>query len=153
MRLWDLRFNVNVPCRVLKGHSNRISSLCWDGRSDFHTASHDGYSYLHLILLWLFGSSLKVVLLGLSGTVRSWDSISGHCTNLINVSNHQSGSNKNFPVDVDGITDLAMSQFRSLSSDNSSNTDLRGNSFHSQKQCMLARSWSGSLKAYFCEYL
>ena len=42
VRIWDLRFNFNVPCRVLKGHSNRVSSLYWDGHSDFHTASHDG---------------------------------------------------------------------------------------------------------------
>ena len=51
VRLWDLRFNVNVPCRVLKGHSNRISSLCWDGRSDFHTASHDGNRFMRVLYI------------------------------------------------------------------------------------------------------
>jgi hypothetical protein len=58
VRLWDRRYDVNVPCCVTQGHTNRITSLVWDGIGEFYTASHDG-------------------------TVRSWDSINGQNVSML----------------------------------------------------------------------
>lgn len=58
VRLWDRRYDVNVPCCVTQGHSNRITSIAWNGVDEFHTASHDG-------------------------TVRTWDSINGQNTAML----------------------------------------------------------------------
>lgn len=58
IKIWDLRFDLNSPCSIIRGHSNRISTIQWNGRTDFHTASHDG-------------------------TVKSWDSINGQCNNIL----------------------------------------------------------------------
>jgi WD40 repeat protein len=55
VRLWDRRYDVNVPCSISHGHSSRITSIAWNGTGEFHTASHDG-------------------------TVRTWDSINGQNT-------------------------------------------------------------------------
>jgi len=131
VRIWDLRFNFNVPCRILKGHTNRITSLCWDGRNDFHSASHDG-------------------------TVRSWDSISGQCTNVIHAFANDSDCQFSMP-ESEGITHLAMSQFRGGGF--SSSTSEYGNNYSpdrrsappSLKHCVVARSWSGALKTFVHE--
>jgi WD40 repeat protein len=58
VRLWDRRYDVNVPFSVTHGHSSRITSIAWNGVGEFHTASHDG-------------------------TVRTWDSITGQNTHML----------------------------------------------------------------------
>ena len=58
VRIWDRRYDVNVPCSVTQGHSNRITAIGWNGVDEFHTASHDG-------------------------TVRTWDSINGQNTHTL----------------------------------------------------------------------
>eukprot|EP01034_Spumella_vulgaris_P021442 gene21442-27474_t len=132
LRLWDLRYDVNVPCSVLKGHSNRVSSLSWNGRDEFYSASHDG-------------------------TVRSWDSISGKNVNTLHA----------FGADT-GIVSLGVTTFAGGNSASHSytakiaQTNKDGfvcqelslvNTAPVKRTCIVAASWGGVVKGFYCDTL
>ena len=114
VRLWDRRYDVNVPCCVTQGHTNRITAIAWNGVNEFHTASHDG-------------------------TVRTWDSINGQNTFMLQA------------FDEEGITNMKMTSFKCA---NHIMITPRGPVTFtdadklSQRTCIVASGWNGTIKSF-----
>jgi WD40 repeat protein len=116
LRIWDLRYDINAPCSILKGHSNRISSISWNGRNEFHTASHDG-------------------------VVRSWDSITGRCTNLFKAYENSEG--------VEQMVQTVFSLERK--SGPSLTVNRLTGQVASQRSCLVTCSCDGRIRSFNCD--
>ena len=114
VRLWDRRYDVNVPCCVTQGHTNRITAIAWNGVNEFHTASHDG-------------------------TVRTWDSINGQNTFMLQAFNEE------------GITNMKMTSFKCAQHImitprgpvTFTDPDKLGN-----RTCIVTSGWNGTIKSF-----
>jgi WD40 repeat protein len=114
VRLWDRRYDVNVPCSVSQGHSNRITAIAWNGVGEFHTASHDG-------------------------TVRSWDSINGQNTHLLQAHEEE------------GITGMRMTSFRCaqhISITPRGPVTFTDYDKLSARTCLVTCGWNGTMRAF-----
>lgn len=114
VRLWDRRYDVNVPCCVTQGHSNRITSIAWNGVDEFHTASHDG-------------------------TVRTWDSINGQNTAMLQA------------FEEEGITNMKMSTFKCaqhITITPRGPVTFTDTDKLSTRTCIVTSGWNGSIKAF-----
>lgn len=114
VRLWDRRYDVNVPCCVTQGHTNRITAIAWNGVNEFHTASHDG-------------------------TVRTWDSINGQNTFMLQA------------FDEEGITNMKMTSFKCAQ--HVMITPRGPVTFTdydklSQRTCIVTSGWNGTIKSF-----
>jgi WD40 repeat protein len=108
IRVWDLRYDLQNPVNNFLAHSGRISSMVWNGRKEFFSASYDG-------------------------TVKSWDSINGRNTSILNVfystkrgslssrSNSTHGHSTNFPLH-EGISSMKMTDFTVLEEEDTTKT-------------------------------
>jgi WD40 repeat protein len=117
VRLWDRRYDVNVPCSVSQGHSNRITAIAWNGIGEFHTASHDG-------------------------TVRSWDSINGQNTHLLQA------------YEEEGIAGMRMTSFRCaqhITITPRGPVTFTDYDKLSSRTCLVTSGWNGTMRAFVCD--
>lgn len=121
IRLWDLRYDVNVPCSVIKGHTNRITSIAWEGKDEFHTSSYDG-------------------------TVRSWDSINGRATNSIKVFNDDEGL---LNMKMSKFNCIAAVEVGNNGVQARDKREIGANSgVLVKRECLVVKGWNGSIKGF-----
>lgn len=131
IRMWDLAYDLHSPCRLpdpdpYHRHTDRVTAMHWNSNEEhcFYTASHDG-------------------------TVRVWDSISGHCQHFLNVF---PGSGNGEDGSAEGITAMSVSSLFTLplcatSSFSSLPEGEKNNSF-SHRRCIVTSSWSGKVRVH-----
>lgn len=119
--IWDMRYDLSKPVTVIHAHSDRVTGIEWRGGGEFFSSSFDG-------------------------TIKSWNSISGNCTNTILNSN----KSENF---LNGIIDMKISDINF--SNNYSNQyslfnspPLNNNNGFTSKCSIATLDWTGKLNVY-----
>jgi hypothetical protein len=144
IKMWDMRYDLQTPCHSIHGHNRRVSSVIWNGGKEFYTSSYDG-------------------------TVKSWDSIQGKSTSILNVFSNNAPNfgfslhgNVGHTVLQEGISSMKMTDFTRLDEDLSSSSgdvavgSRREIEFHSSKiakhtQVLVTGGIVGNVKVFATE--